>query len=400
MNKYLLLRDNKQSGPYTVPEIIAKGIKPYDLVWLEGKSAAWRYPSEIEELKAYAPAVEEQPFDRFYKKPEKTPLAPAQQLQEADTATEDYKKFEPKEPAPPTIPEKYAAKVYINFPGNKQQTETFTRRPAAAAATEKISDITEPAPKLEPMNVGSASVESQQSDARQEFTTAYNTTDRKLLYGVIVACFFLVMFIGIMLVNYSRQRQNIDQLNSIVQQMESDDNQQAAMTVPIPDPEPTDFKEEPTNVTNAEINETPKQSVVKKNAPVTRKPASSSAVVFKETTHVNENHAPLAETEKPQVSAPANLYELISVKPNQYKTGVLGGISNLQFELTNNSNVPLHRVALEVRYLGPEKKVVKKQTVYFESVAAGAQTTINVPKSNRGVSIEYTITDVKSQVTD
>ncbi|RYY18734.1 MAG: hypothetical protein EOO04_23390, partial [Chitinophagaceae bacterium] len=69
MNKYLLLRDNKQSGPYTVPDLIEKGIKAYDLVWLDGKSAAWRYPSEIDELKAYAPIVEEQPFDRFYKKP-------------------------------------------------------------------------------------------------------------------------------------------------------------------------------------------------------------------------------------------------------------------------------------------------------------------------------------------
>src|SRR5687767_1655369 len=72
MNKYLLLRDNKQSGPYTVPELIEKGIKPYDLVWHDGKSISWRYPSEIEELKAYAPVVEEQPFDRFYKKPEAT----------------------------------------------------------------------------------------------------------------------------------------------------------------------------------------------------------------------------------------------------------------------------------------------------------------------------------------
>ncbi|WP_431216641.1 hypothetical protein ACQ86N_19875 [Puia sp. P3] len=44
------------------------GLKAYDLVWIEGKSAAWRYPCEIEELSAFAPAVEEQPFDRFYKK--------------------------------------------------------------------------------------------------------------------------------------------------------------------------------------------------------------------------------------------------------------------------------------------------------------------------------------------
>lgn len=66
---YSLLRNNKQSGPYSLDELTTMGLKAYDLVWIEGKSAAWRYPSEIEELKAFAPAVEEQPFDRFYKKP-------------------------------------------------------------------------------------------------------------------------------------------------------------------------------------------------------------------------------------------------------------------------------------------------------------------------------------------
>jgi hypothetical protein len=66
---YLLLRDNKQSGPYSVDDLKAKGLKAYDLVWVEGRSAAWRYPSEIDELSSFAPAVEEQPFDRFFKKP-------------------------------------------------------------------------------------------------------------------------------------------------------------------------------------------------------------------------------------------------------------------------------------------------------------------------------------------
>jgi hypothetical protein len=69
MTKYLLLRDNKQTGPYDLDELRTKGLKAYDLVWIDGKSAAWRYPSEVEELKSFAPAVEEQPFDRFYKKP-------------------------------------------------------------------------------------------------------------------------------------------------------------------------------------------------------------------------------------------------------------------------------------------------------------------------------------------
>jgi hypothetical protein len=52
---------------------VSFGLKPYDLVWVEGKSAAWRYPSEVDLLKDYAPATEEQPYDRFYKKPEAKP---------------------------------------------------------------------------------------------------------------------------------------------------------------------------------------------------------------------------------------------------------------------------------------------------------------------------------------
>src|SRR5258705_8412010 len=68
MSSYRLLRSNKETGPYSQEQMIAMGFKPYDLVWIEGKSAAWRYPSEIPELKDYAPVVEEQPYDRFYKK--------------------------------------------------------------------------------------------------------------------------------------------------------------------------------------------------------------------------------------------------------------------------------------------------------------------------------------------
>ncbi|MEP6750960.1 MAG: hypothetical protein ABJB86_24710 [Bacteroidota bacterium] len=66
---YRLLRDNKETGPYSEEEMIAKGFKPYDLLWAEGKSAGWQYSSEINAFKKYAPIVEEQPYDRFYKKP-------------------------------------------------------------------------------------------------------------------------------------------------------------------------------------------------------------------------------------------------------------------------------------------------------------------------------------------
>lgn len=70
MANYLLLRNNKESGPYSADDLVKLGLKAYDLLWVQGKSAAWRYPSEIDELKSFAPQVEEQPFDRFYKKNE------------------------------------------------------------------------------------------------------------------------------------------------------------------------------------------------------------------------------------------------------------------------------------------------------------------------------------------
>src|SRR6185503_7793122 len=98
MDTYLLLRSNKQSGPYDLQQLVSLGLKPYDLVWLEGKSAAWRYPSEVEGLKSYAPVTEEQPYDRFYKKAEENTVStPKQQQQETPKQQQQETYVAPKE---------------------------------------------------------------------------------------------------------------------------------------------------------------------------------------------------------------------------------------------------------------------------------------------------------------
>ena len=50
---YLLLRNNERKGPFTLEELLELQLKPFDLVWLEGRSTGWRYPAEIESLKNY-----------------------------------------------------------------------------------------------------------------------------------------------------------------------------------------------------------------------------------------------------------------------------------------------------------------------------------------------------------
>jgi hypothetical protein len=51
MKKYLLLRDNRESGPHTFEQMGSFGLHPLDLIWIENESTSWKYPEEIEELK-------------------------------------------------------------------------------------------------------------------------------------------------------------------------------------------------------------------------------------------------------------------------------------------------------------------------------------------------------------
>ena len=51
MGNYLLLRDNQQSGPYSLEQLKTLAVLPTDLVWVQGRSEGWAYAAEIEELK-------------------------------------------------------------------------------------------------------------------------------------------------------------------------------------------------------------------------------------------------------------------------------------------------------------------------------------------------------------
>ncbi|MCW3118570.1 MAG: hypothetical protein JWM28_2652 [Chitinophagaceae bacterium] len=168
MATYLLLRNNKNSGPYSLEALIQLGLKPYDLVWVEGKSAAWRYPSEVEDLKFYAPVVEEQPYDRFYKKPSETKIEtekkqavnqqPAQIQQEVNYITPQEVKQSIKI-AEVKTPKK---QVFVSLPANTGH--TFIKRPEPVTAPANAQPVielfngnTDPVQKTEPAEAPSYS---------------------------------------------------------------------------------------------------------------------------------------------------------------------------------------------------------------------------------------------------
>ncbi|HEX5025324.1 MAG TPA: hypothetical protein VFV68_08625 [Agriterribacter sp.] len=58
MKIYRLLRNNKQMGCFTATCLLQMNLQKYDLIWVEGESITWKYPSEMIEFRDYSPKAE------------------------------------------------------------------------------------------------------------------------------------------------------------------------------------------------------------------------------------------------------------------------------------------------------------------------------------------------------
>src|SRR5882757_5399014 len=114
MSSYLLLRNNKESGPFTMDEIQGMSLKAFDLVWVMGKSAAWRYPGEIPEFGSFAPAAPEQAADLFRNKTNTDGASPdATGGKKPDSANSRSKENNP-------VRSNSNRSVYVNLPAEKK----------------------------------------------------------------------------------------------------------------------------------------------------------------------------------------------------------------------------------------------------------------------------------------
>lgn len=70
----------------TLEELLSKGLKKTDLIWIEGRSAAWSFPSEIEHLKEHLPSPDNGQKNTAPAQPE--PVQPPKQEAVAQTSPE------------------------------------------------------------------------------------------------------------------------------------------------------------------------------------------------------------------------------------------------------------------------------------------------------------------------
>ena len=189
MASYLLLRNNKESGPYSLEALIQLGLKPYDLVWIEGRSAAWRYPSEVDDLKFYAPVIEEQPYDRFYKKPsdekKEKEAQPVVKVKQAVIAETEQQTIHEINNAADEVEIKTPKKqVFVSMPANTgrtvfiKKTDEVKTTIAASAANSVYNDAQDSFKKPEPVSIIASA-----SPSYSELVNDYNSnhsTEKKV----------------------------------------------------------------------------------------------------------------------------------------------------------------------------------------------------------------------------
>ena len=441
MSSYRLLRSNKESGPYTQEQIIGLGFKPYDLIWVEGKSAGWRYPSEIPELKAYAPVVEEQPYDRFFKKPvvpaRGTPLP--QNVLAAGLQPAAEETLSPETPRPAYTPaslQLVGKHIHVTLPsGNTLNVTTVSNRkeqgaerPVPSISEEKQPSFAESisqvplTPVTETLVISKANKPVEKQEKQETVSTGYypavqpaSAYSWTTLVGLITGIATLVG-LGIMIglaINRGKPQLAGNELPVIQETQKQaapavtasagNSSSPAAALIPdkpaTPGNTPTQAPAPLSKQQSAVVGKEPgtgrqkSTSQVKKDGPMAGKPidkpGGTAGVVAKE--------PPVVRPRQPEAVPVANLEKQVNIITNGYKVGAFGGISGLQCTLVNDSRYALETVEVELQYIQANDKVFKTEKLSFRDVAAGTQMTINAPKSSRGVKILSRIVKINSK---
>ena len=447
---YLLLRNNKQTGPHSLEELKIMGLKAYDLVWLEGKSAAWRYPCEIDELSAFAPPVEEQPFDRFYKRPAQTAATSV-----AAGPSPDLKPALSESIATPVTVEstKTPGKrtIYVTMPAGKVPVTKTTREPLLAAANAPdpahLAYASGTSKNISGNSYARAAVEEYSAHLPSDTAASVEFVPRptfrhprprpsaRVLRFLAFGLAIIVLLTAGIIIGLSLNKDTLPFQQKIAAKGPATAHGQSifhttAQQLPVPAANPTTplvtarpadsiariiSQPAPTTpaITKTEIKaavpvsgtpgtKTPKEKpahpTVQTNViPAARDSAAGvSPVVQREAVHrtdMAESHPdnPDRETVK------TTLAKQVSVGANGYTVGTFGGINDLQLTVTNRSVYPLDLVIVEVQYIQANKKVFKTENLYFHGIGAGAALMLEAPKSSRGIKVQYKITTISSK---
>ena len=424
MSTYLLLRDNKQSGSYTLDEITVKGFKKYDLVWIENKSAAWRYPGEIAELKSFAPIIEEQPFDRFFKKP-------SEEKQATNISQTSPIKAEIVESAalPQIILEVGDKKVYASLPAKKESAVPVREAISYKEATKEKINSEAPKPAMNDYVFAEKATEAQPWYNSDQFKEGISSPKKENPYrrymqpAMLAACVITLLGTGIF-IGLSINKGNptpASKTDAMEKQIASANKPEAQnLLIPVSSLAPpaeekaakadngvkdndlalqtitTEQEKKPVAFNEKKKNNSPKANTAlssqKEGVKQERKIDSS---YYASVPHREATHRTGAVNDKDLIKN--DIANLVSISSNKYHVGTFGGISEVQLTVSNKTIYPLDLVMVEVQYIQANKKIFKTENVYFHNVRPGEAMMVEAPESSRGIKVQYKVSLINSK---
>ncbi|MBB1283438.1 hypothetical protein HRH25_03555 [Flavisolibacter sp. BT320] len=404
---YVLLRNDQQTGPYSLEEIIQFDLKPYDLIWIQGGSAGWYYPQEIAALHPYlsflpkkqTPVAEAKPpfvampsssytattpaasSSTGYKPEEPVYKAPAAAAPAAleDAVFAQFRKAPEKATPPATHQTTVAAKkkgvnpVVVGITtvlivggvfaaswmfnrGDKAATQTFSEVVSNFPVEEEIQEEEKQTAAVSP----SASTPQPQRSRRASAATATNTKpDAKL----------------------ERETATVSSEPSLEIEEEP---------ATPPDGPPATIRTENEAEAKTGTSET--------SAPQEKKKKLRDKIfdIFrKKPEETKQEEAGAAETTPSERSASrrdesANLVQMVHVRltvPNEWMMGIHGAKATL----VNRSNETVQKAIVEVQYFDDDNQLLQKKTISFDKVGGKDSKTISIPDHPTATKVDYSV---------
>ncbi|MBL0307305.1 MAG: hypothetical protein IPQ25_15120 [Chitinophagaceae bacterium] len=396
-NTYILLRNNSESTPLSLEDLKRIGLLPTDLLWVECQSVCWQKPQEIPELKqlltlapqpSIKPATDEQP--EKYAPPVETETAAATHKNRVHVELpSNYKSLTKMKEEPAQVKQESPAwQTETKTPGtvnNNDSNNHLSSNDSQPDEGSKDPWIRNHAPK----------------DKTEMLESLLKLPPKKIaLYAGLVIAGALMMLVIKGTGGHEQMRpQPVTQQTEIVKttpaEVPAEEQAADSTTTPesyaqqnIPIGQPTTNPAEEKKISAPQKNETTAKNTVTKK---------ESTPVSNETTDTK----PVAVAEKKEVKKASveNISSKLQLKANEYSVAAFGGIRNLKMTLQNDSRYLLDKVSVELNYLNPEGKVVKTEKIDFNYIQPGAEATIAVNKTSRGVKLDYKITSIELKET-
>lgn len=383
---YLLLRNNKQSGPLQLDALLQQGLQPHDLIWVEGQSAGWRHPSEINELKAYATG----------KKHSET----KEELRRNTDQT-------PSPSGPISQPVKNATHIYVSLPA-AMRAQPQEESPAADALEAKAAALHQ---RIQAFAQGKATAEDTDvrparslDNMKQEYGAWLAKQEKKKKWGVtkrnlVITGLVLVVTTSVLAISKWIRTEPL-----------------------LPKPSLTGYAANPVS------NETAQTTTASFNAVADSVAATGETLPLNSDTAVNRplsvpnNAKPIAALKKkkaeenPSLPAVADTTNIVTSVPipeekpllKTVKTAV--PLSRLVFvtgtlehdkkgnasaatrvTLQNNSSETLKSVTVAITYFKKENRQLGKETVYFYNVEPGTAPVITISGNRKATDARFEI---------